>query len=125
MRSRRTEVILAVFLLAVCNAALVYAAGARWNCQGNHNCASTTCINPPDYSCGEITPVNHPKCEYTGNRAHSCDITQRACLKVEYYAGGTCHGTPPSCAGLFPWNISAYLCEDGCGTETHTCSDSI
>jgi hypothetical protein len=110
----------------LCLASLVVQAGegAGWKCQGNQNCASTTCVNPPNYSCAEVTPVNHPKCEYTGTSSDNCKITQRACLKRTYYAGGNCSGTPSACPHAYPWNISDYLCEDGCGTETQTCARS-
>ena len=124
MKGLGFDILAAALALALSNALLAYAAGVNWNCQGNHNCASTTCESyPPEgKSCAEITPVNHPKCEYTGNRSHTCTITQRACLKKDFYAGGLCEGAPPVCNHAFPYNTPVYYCEDGCGTETHTCA---
>ena len=108
----------------LCLGALIVQAGegVGWKCQGNYNCASTTCVAPPNYSCAEVFPVNHPKCEYTGLSSDNCSITQRACLRRVYYAGGLCSGNPAVCPHAYPLNLTDYLCEDGCGTETQTCA---
>lgn len=102
----------------------VQAAGVGWKCQGNYNCASTTCVAPPGYSCADVTPINHPKCEYTGASGDNCTKTDRACLQRVYYAGGLCSGNPSVCPHTYPLNITDYLCEEGCGTETRTCAAS-
>lgn len=87
--------------------------GSGWKCDGNYNCVTQPCVNPPNYSCAMVTPIDHPKC-VVGNRNECCHSVQTPCARLDYYAGVNCNGNPLSCQGGISLGLSGTVSEPGC-----------
>lgn len=86
--------------------------GLNWICQGNYNCAATTCINQyQGVSCTVVAPINHPKCEFNGEN-NQCIIVQKNCASLTPFAGTFCQGG--GCPGGAPAGTPSFLQEAGC-----------
>jgi hypothetical protein len=93
------------------------AGGKGWKCTTpNVNCKGANCFNPPDYSCGLITAIDHPKCYFTGLRTDECEVVDRNCAMITYYAGGNCNNNvAPYCKTDIPVGVPpTYEKEAGC-----------
>jgi hypothetical protein len=122
MRSR-IELAAAMIVITALVCSVVLADGAGWKCQGTFNCQGANCVpNPvnPDnnqqYSCGLLSPINHPKCFYTGNSNDSCTTVQKNCVMITYYLGGACNNNvAPYCNTDIPAGVPpTYQQEAGC-----------
>lgn len=115
---RHVGCLVACFVVGFAGAQLLAAPGAMWKCQGTFNCyGGVPCQSPGvdedggGISCMEMSPVNHPKCQFTGSETDSCTTVQKNCVRIDMYAGGTCNMN--ACPHDFPLG-NYFQQEDGC-----------